>query len=119
MSEAKYTPAPWRATWIDDTEDNNARFLISVRFPGQEVRMVEMDGRDYVREMEGNERLTEAAPDLLAELQSSVKMMVNALDNMAYLFPAKDDEARAWRNMLKTKVREARAAIAKATEANK
>lgn len=59
------------------------------------------------------------APVLLKErLESSVKMMVNALDNMAYLFSkdgpsALTPEAHEWRKMLQKEVRDARAVLAK------
>jgi hypothetical protein len=112
MSDAKHTPGPWRVSGC--MSGNMA--LIEHGAAGEHspiIAEVSSDGGSLPRD--ANAALIAAAPELLAELRSSVKMMVNALDNMAYLFPAKTPEAQVWRDMLKTKVREARAAIAKAT----
>lgn len=104
---AGHTPGPWEVS-KHGTPDYAPQFGIYAEGRQNDLATVKGDSA------EANARLIAAAPELLAELHSSVKMMVNALDNMARLFPAKTPEAQAWRKMLQAKVTEARAAIAKA-----
>jgi hypothetical protein len=109
----KNTPGPWTLSRLKSGGGEP-----SFRIDGDPTLLLFVSACSdgfVIGQNEANANLIATAPDLLAELQSSVEMMVNALDNMAYLFPAKTPEAQAWRDMLKTKVREARAVIAKAT----
>ncbi len=95
----------------------NGQSLTNERFMGAACATVHHGGLFGTRkEAENAARLFATSPQLKKQLESSVKMMTNALDNMAYLFSkngpsALTPEAREWRKMLQKEVREARAVL--------
>lgn len=117
MSDTKHTPGPWtlRPVWVKDEE-------------GWEVVAEYEKGEDYENYMElariskqgvnthGNARLISLAPEMRDELIASIRLFVDALDNMPFLWRKDGNitpEGQAWREKLKKQVTQARTLLTK------
>lgn len=121
----EWTPGPWDAGHLcDDATRCNCRYIFGGQYMGALGEIYVDNGKGSISEgandcppideAKANLQLIAAAPDLVEALKGIIPAL-QAADNLVRAFTGPDDDiARAVRDLARDRIKDARAALAKA-----